>query len=254
MRYENKTAVVTGGNSGIGLATARRLREEGARVAIFGRNEQANAEAAESIGGDTLTVPGDVTNLDDLDHLAERVNDELGKIDLLVVNAGIARFAPVEAVDEAHFDQHFDINVKGAYFTIQKTLPLIADGGAIVLIASIVNQAGFPGASVYSASKAAMRSLARTLSAELLPRGIRVNVVSPGPIETPIYDKMGMDAEETNAFKQDFAATVPQKRMGRPEEIASVVAFLGSDDAGFVLGGEINVDGGMIDLLPRAAA
>ena len=252
MRYQHKHAVVTGGNSGIGLATAQRLEQEGARVAIFGRNAESLAEAARTIGENTLTVRGDVTNRADLSALSETVGREFGSIDTLVVNAGVAQFAPIEAVDDDHFDRHFDINVKGAFFTIQKLLPLIADGGSIVLVASVVNQAGFPNSSVYSATKGALRSFARTLSAELLPRGIRVNVVSPGPVETPIFGKMGFDADTTAGVKSGFASMVPLGRMGNPEEIASVVAFLGSDDASFIVGGEINADGGLIDLLPQA--
>ncbi|MDJ0840942.1 MAG: glucose 1-dehydrogenase [Acidobacteriota bacterium] len=252
MRFQNKVAVITGGNSGIGLASAHRLQQEGAQIAIFGRNQETLASAGEALGGDTLTVQGDVADNADLDRLIESVTERFGRIDTLVVNAGVAHFKPLNEVDEDHFDLHFNINVKGAYYTIQKALPLLAEGASVVLVGSVVTQAGFPGSSIYSASKAALRSFARTLSAELLPRKIRVNVVSPGPVETPIFDRMGAPKEQTDGMKQGFSAMVPLNRMGTPEEIAGVVAFLGSDDASFVVGADVNADGGMIDLLPQA--
>ncbi len=197
MRFQNKVAVITGGNSGIGLASAHRLQQEGADIAIFGRNTETLAAAGEALGQEALTVQGDVSKGADLDRLFEDVKSRFGRIDTLVVNAGVAFFQPLTEVGEEHFDQIFNINVKGAYYTIQKALPLLAEGASVVLVSSAVTEAGFAGTSIYTASKAALRSFARTLSTELLPRKIRVNVVSPGPVETPIFEKMGAPAEAT---------------------------------------------------------
>ena len=254
MRFQDKVAVITGGNSGIGLASAHRLQQEGADIAIFGRNADTLAAAGEALGQDTLKVQGDVTKSADLDRLFEDVKARFGRIDTLVVNAGVAFFQPLEEVGEDHFDQIFNINVKGAYYTIQKALPLLAEGASVVLISSAVTEAGFAGTSIYTASKAALRSFARTLSTELLPRKIRVNVVSPGPVETPIFEKMGAPAEATEGIKQGFSALVPLQRLGTASEIAGVVAFLGSDDSTFVVGVDIQADGGIVNLLPQPAA
>lgn len=247
-RLTGKVAVITGGNSGIGLAVARRFVTEGARVALFGRDETTLDAAVAELGDGAIGVVGDVQNHEDLDRLYHDVRAAYGSIDLLFVNAGVASVRPIEDVDEAHFDHLFGVNVKGAYFTVQKALPLLNDGGAIVLNTSIANQTGNPSMSVYSATKAALRSLARTFSAELVDRGIRVNAVSPGPIETPIFDRMGLPEEAKEAMAASFAERVPLKRFGSAEEIASAVLFLSSPESSFVLGHELVVDGGMTQL------
>ena len=191
-RMNNKVAVVTGGSSGIGLATAKRFIEEGAIVVVTGRNRQSLDRAVAQLGDGAIGITGDVANLDDLDHLYEEVRSRLGRIDVLFANAAIAPFAPLEMVTEAHFDTLFDVNVRGLFFSVQKALPLLTANASVILNASVVAQSGIPNTSIYSATKAAVRSLGRTLAAELSPRGIRVNVVSPGLIETPFWEKVGM--------------------------------------------------------------
>jgi NAD(P)-dependent dehydrogenase (short-subunit alcohol dehydrogenase family) len=244
-RLEGKVAVVTGGNSGIGLATAKRLQEEGARVAISGRNKETLEEAVRTIGNGVLAVQADVAKPAALERLYAEVNEKLGKIDVLFVNAGIAKFAPLAETSEGLFDEEFDINVKGAYFTIQKALPLLNDGASIVLNTSVADQKGNPGSSAYSATKAALRSLARTAAAELVGRRIRVNAVAPGPIQTPIFGKTGLPKEQIEEFEKEITARVPMKRVGKPEEVAATVAFLASQEASYITGVEINVDGGL---------
>ena len=244
-RLEGKVAVVTGGNSGIGLATAKRLQEEGARVAISGRNKQTLEEAVRTIGNGVVAVQADVAKPAALERLYAEVNEKLGKIDVLFVNAGVAKFAPLAETSEGLFDEEFDINVRGPYFTIQKALPLLNDGASIVLNTSVADQKGNPGSSAYSATKAALRSLARTAAAELVGRGIRVNAVAPGPIQTPIFGKTGLPKEQIEEFEKEITARVPMKRVGKPEEVAATVAFLASQDASYITGVEINVDGGL---------
>jgi NAD(P)-dependent dehydrogenase (short-subunit alcohol dehydrogenase family) len=241
---EGKVAVVTGGNSGIGLATAKRLKEEGARVAISGRSQKTLDEAVKTIGNGTVAVQADVARLTDLDKLYAEVSRKLGKIDVLFVNAGVAIFAPLSETSESVFDEQFDINVKGAYFTIQKALPLLNDGASIILNTSVVDSKGGIGTSAYAATKAALRSIARTAAAELVGRGIRVNAVAPGPIVTPILGRSGLPKEALDAFAKEIIEKVPMKRFGQPEEVAGVVAFLASQDASYITGVEINVDGG----------
>ncbi|MFZ0760360.1 MAG: SDR family oxidoreductase [Candidatus Sulfotelmatobacter sp.] len=243
-RFEGKTVVVTGGNSGIGLATARLFREEGARVAISGRDQKTLNEAAKAIGGETLAVKADVSKLADIDNLFAQVAAKFGKIDALFANAGIAKFAPLGESGEQMFDETFDTNVKGLYFTVQKALPHLNDNAGIVLNSSVVNSKGNPGTSVYSASKAAVRSLARTLAAELVGRGIRVNVVSPGPIETPILARSGMPQSAQDQFADQIKSRVPMKRFGTPEEVGHAVLFLASNEASYITGVDLKVDGG----------
>jgi NAD(P)-dependent dehydrogenase (short-subunit alcohol dehydrogenase family) len=247
-RLEGKVAVVTGGNSGIGRATAREFSEQGARVVISGRDQQTLDEAKREIGGDVLTVKADVSDLADTDRLFAVVKEKFGKVDVLFVNAGVGKFAPLEAVIEEFFDEIMDINFKGAYFTIQKALPFLNDNASIILNTSINAHIGMPNSSVYAASKAALLTLARTLSSELVARGIRVNAVSPGPVTTPIFNRMGLPPEQLQQIAEGIQSQVPMKRFGTPEEIAKTVLFLASSDSSFLLGTEIVADGGMSQL------
>ena len=243
-RLEGKVAVVTGGNSGIGLATAKRLHDEGARVAISGRSQKTLDEAVKFLGKEVLAVQADVSKLTDLDKLFTAVRQKFGKIDVLFVNAGVAKFAPLDAVTEEHYDELFDINTKGAYFTIRKALPYLNDGASIILNTSVVSHQGIVNGTVYAATKAALRSLSRSVAAELVGRNIRVNAVAPGPIETPILERTGLPKEALDEFVKTIIATVPMKRFGKPEEVAATVAFLASSDASYITGVEIDVDGG----------
>jgi NAD(P)-dependent dehydrogenase (short-subunit alcohol dehydrogenase family) len=244
-RLEGKVAVVTGGNSGIGLATAQRFQEEGARVVISGRSRKTLDEAIKTIGNGVVAIQADVSTLPEIDKMFAEISRKVGKIDVLFVNAGVAKFAPFAETPESIYDEQFDINIKGAYFTIQKSLPLLNDGASIILNTSVADQKGTVGASAYSATKAALRSLARTTAAELAGRGIRVNTVAPGPIATPIFGRTGLPQEAVDEFAKEIVAKVPMKRFGQPEEVAGVVAFLASQDASYITGVEINVDGGL---------
>ena len=244
-RLTGKVAVVTGGNSGIGLATAKRFHEEGAKVVISGRDQKTLDEAVKTIGGDVVAVRGDVSKLADLDKLYKTVAEKFGKIDVLFANAGIGKFAPLGDSTEAMFDETFDINVKGVYFTIQKALPLLSEGASIIINSSVASESGLSGGSIYSATKAAVRSFARTLTAELVGRGIRINVVSPGPIQTPILSRNGLSQEAIDEMALYLVSKVPMNRFGKPEEIADAVLFLASPESSYVTGVDINVDGGM---------
>ena len=244
-KLAGKVAVVTGGSSGIGLATAQRFAAEGAHVVITGRRQAELDAAVKSIGHGVLAIRGDVSNLADLDRLYDTVKQKHGRIDVLFANAGGGEFAPLGSITEEHFDKTFNINVKGLLFTVQKALPLFRDGGSIILNASIVSIKGMPAFSVYSATKAAVRSFARSWTMDLKDRKIRVNAVSPGPIDTPILDGLGKTEEERQQFKAGMAAAVPMGRIGRPEELANAALFLASDESSFVTGIELFVDGGM---------
>lgn len=244
-KLNGKVALVTGGNSGIGLATAKKYSQQGASVIITGRNQKNLDEAVAEIGSNVHAIQGDVSNLADLDRLYKEVESHYSKIDILFANAGIAEFATLEAVTEDFYDRHFDINVKGLFFTVQKALPLLNDGSSIILNASIVATKGFSNFSVYSATKAAVRSFARTWATDLAPRKIRVNAISPGPIQTPLYGKFGLPEEQVQEMGAAMVAQVPLARFGQAEEIADAALFLASNDSSYINGVELPVDGGM---------
>jgi NAD(P)-dependent dehydrogenase (short-subunit alcohol dehydrogenase family) len=244
MKLKDKVAVITGGTTGIGFATAKRFIDEGAQVVFTGRTQSTLDAAQAELGARALGVRGDVAKLADLDRLYATVKQRFGRVDILFANAGVARFAPAEQVDEAFFDAQFDVNVKGLYFTVIKALPLMSKGGTIILNSSIANSTGMATMSVYAATKAAVRSFARTFSSELGPKGIRVNAVSPGPIETPIFEKLGLPKEAMDGFADAIGQRTALARFGRPEEIANTVLFLASDESSFVVGADFVVDGG----------
>jgi NAD(P)-dependent dehydrogenase (short-subunit alcohol dehydrogenase family) len=239
-KLEGKVAVITGGSSGLALASAKRFVEEGAYVFITGRRQEALDEAVKLIGRNVTGVRGDAANLDDLDRLFDTVKREKGKIDILYASAGWGEATNLGEITEQHFDTIFDLNVRGTLFAVQKALPLLNDGGSIFMTGSVASLKGFPGFSVYSASKAALHSFARTWLNELKSRNIRVNVLHPGPIATPMQDQV-LD----EAGKKMFESLIPRGTMGRPEEIASAALFLASDDSSFVNGVELSVDGGL---------
>ncbi len=244
-RLNGKVAVVTGGNSGIGLAAAQRLQKEGARVAISGRSQKTLDEASKILGKDALVVQADVSKLPEIDKLFSAVAAKFGKIDVLFVNAGVATFAPFAGFTEAAYDELFDINAKGAFFTVQKALPHLNDGASVILNTSVASHIGNPTGVAYGATKAAMRSFVRGLAADLAGRNIRINAVAPGPIQTPIFDRIGLPKEQVDQAVQGFIAAVPLKRIGKPEEVAGAVAFLASSDSSYVTGIELSVGGGI---------
>ena len=245
-KLEGKIAVVTGGSSGIGLATAKRFVEEGARVVITGRREKELELAASIIGENVTTVVGDVSRLDDLDRLYDVVKEKHGHLDILFANAGAGTIAPLAGATEAHFDQTFDVNVKGMFFTVQKALPLFKDGGSIILNSSVSNVLGLPGFTAYAASKAAVRNFARGWTMELKDRKIRVNCMSPGAIDTPaLATTTGLTPEQAEQAAEQFTTQIPMGRRGMPEEIAAAVTFLASDESSYITGIDLPVDGGM---------
>lgn len=244
-KLDGKIALVTGGSTGIGLATAKQFVAEGAYVFITGRRQPELDAAVKTIGSNVTAIKADASNLADLDALYARIKQDKGRVDVVFANAGGGEFAPLGSITEEHFDKTFDTNVKGLLFTVQKALPLMPDGGSIILNASIVSIKGMAAFSVYSATKAAVRSFARSWTTDLKDRKIRVNVVSPGPIETPGVAGLVKTEEELKGLHAHLAAGVPLGRIGRPEEIAKVAVFLASDDASYVAGVELFVDGGM---------
>ncbi len=243
-KLEGKTALITGGNSGIGLATAKRFVDEGAYVFITGRRKPELAAAVKEIGRNVTGVQGDVSNLGDLDRLVAQIKREKGKLDIVFANAGVARFAALGTITEDLYDSIFDINVKGLLFTVQKALPLLPDGASIILNASIVASKGLPANSVYSATKAAIRSFARAWTTDLKDRRIRVNAVSPGSIDTPGLSNLLASSETGQQRLKMISNAVPLGRLGTPDEIAKAVVFLASDDSSYVTGTELFVDGG----------
>ena len=247
-RLQNKVAVITGGNSGIGLATAQLFVEQGARVAILGRDEKTLKSAAEQLGPGTLALQGDISRMEDLDRLYARTVEAFGKVDIVFANAGVVKLRTIEASDEAVFDALVNINFKGTYFTVQKALPHLNPKASIILNTSMVGSLGVPLTSVYAATKAAVRSLARSFSAELVDRGIRVNALSPGAIHTPIGTKMDSPREVLTDYGMKVMGRVPMKRIGSAEEVARAALFLASDESSYVLGVELAVDGGITQL------
>jgi NAD(P)-dependent dehydrogenase (short-subunit alcohol dehydrogenase family) len=247
-KFTGKVAVITGGSTGIGLATAKRFIAEGMdHVFITGRRKNALDAAVAEIGKNVTAVQGDVANMADLDRLYDAVRKQNRRIDVLFANAGVSQQRPVESVDEAFFDLHFDANVKGLFFTVQKALPLLKDGASVILNGSIVTVKGFTGITVYSATKAAVRSFARTLANELRDRRIRVNTLSPGHIDTPLLETRAQ-GDALTRLKEGFAKNVPLGRLGEPDEIARVASFLASDEASYVNGVELFVDGGVAQI------
>ncbi|MFD8220437.1 SDR family NAD(P)-dependent oxidoreductase [Streptomyces sp. NPDC059697] len=244
-RLDGKVAVVTGGSSGIGFATAQQFVEEGAFVFITGRRRPELDKAKDEIGRNVTTVQGDISVSADLDRLFRTVAEEKGKIDVVVANSGLVDPQAFGRITEAGFDRTFNVNARGTLFTAQKALPLMNDGGSIILVGSIAGHIGVEGYTTYSATKAALRSYARTWTKELKGRGIRVNVLSPGPIDTPIMDSQADSKEGVDAIKEAFASVIPLGRMGRPEEVAAAAVFLASDESSFCAGMELTVDGGM---------
>ena len=243
-RFNGRVAVVTGGNSGIGLGVAKAYAREGASVVITGRDQKTLQAAAEEIGPGTLAIKSDATKISDIENAMSRIREQFGRIDALFVNAGVAKLIPIGEVTETFFDETFNVNVKGVLFTVQKALPLMRSGSAIVLNASINGHKAMPNTTVYAASKAAVISLVKNLSIELVERGIRVNSISPGPIESALLSR-DLSAEELQQTKDWIVSQVPMKRFGQPEEIAAAVLYLTSPESGFVIGADLIIDGGM---------
>lgn len=247
-RFTDKIVVITGGTSGIGLAAARRFISEGAKVVVTGRSPQSVRDAQKELGANGVAIAADVTKSAELDALFRQVRETYGRIDVLYANAGIAKLGSVAETTEDVFDDIVDANFRGAYFTVQKALPLLRDGGAIVFTTSWFDVVGIAGTSAVSASKAALRNFTRTLASELIGRNIRVNAVSPGVIATPLFGKLGLSEANAEELGKALLAQIPAKRFGKPEEVANAVAFLASDDASYITGVELAVDGGRTQL------
>ncbi|MEH6537716.1 MAG: SDR family oxidoreductase [Psychroserpens sp.] len=252
MRLKNKVAVITGGNSGIGLGIAQEFKKEGAVGTIVGRNQKTLDSSSELLSPNFIGIQTDVTKTEALENIFKRTENEFGKLDILVVNAGGAigngTLGSVVNTSEEDYTRMVDLNLKSVFFTVQKALPYLKDGSSIVLIASIATQKAFDGLTVYSAAKAGVRSFARTFSRDLLDRNIRVNVLSPGTIETPLFGKLGLPDEVADQAKEQFADLIPVKRLGQPKDMGRVAVFLASDDSSFLLGEEIVADGGVVNL------
>lgn len=244
-KFQDKVVVISGGNSGIGLEAVKGFLKEGAKVVFSGRRQEALDEASATLSGSFKAVLADQSKPADNQKLIEEAVHAYGKIDVLFANAGVAFFAPADQIDEDHFDSQFNINIKGPMFLVKHAIPHLNDGGSIIFNTSIVHQKGFDGAAVYSATKGALRAYNKVLTTELAPRNIRVNSIAPGPIGTPIYGKMGMTEEVVSEMGEGFASMVPLKRFGEPKEITDAVLFLASDEASYVNGVELSVDGGL---------
>lgn len=247
MRFSGKTAVILGGNSGIGLSAAKKFADEGAKVAITGRNKKTLEQAKEKTGA-TLASVCDIADLDALEGFYAELQTQLNTIDMLIINAGIGGFAYLREVTPEYWDEIHDINLRGAFFAAQKALPLMGPGGSIVFTGSIGSVLGIPGNSVYAAAKAGLRSIARSLAAELVSEQIRVNIVSPGPTETPIINRSGLSPEGVEGLRKVMTEAVPMKRMGTPDEIADSILFLSSNAASFITGVDLFVDGGCVEI------
>lgn len=247
-KLEGKIALVTGGNSGIGLATAELFRQEGAKVIITARSEETYQKAKKELGAKFDIIKTDVRQVSEIAALMKMIKEKYSKIDVLFANAGVALFMPTEQIEEEFFNNHFDTNVRGLYFSVALAVPLLSNGASVVLNASAVSGKGLFGSSVYSATKAAVRSFARTWTLELASKGIRFNVLSPGPIETPIYSKLGMSPEQIQAFATQIQKSTPAGRFGKSEEMAKVALFLASSDSSYVYGADLAADGGFAQI------
>lgn len=245
MKLANKIAVITGGNSGIGLAIAEEFITQGARVVIFGRDQKKLDQALQKLGTNAAAIAGDVTKIADLDKLFQTTTEKFGKIDILVANAGLGKDIKIEQASEQDFDKLFDVNVKGVFFTVQRALPCLNNRASIILIASVAGQLGRPNISLYSATKAAVISFARSFAAELLPRNIRVNSLSPGYVYTPFFEELNVSEADLKKFAE---AILPMKRMGQPEEIAKGALFLASEDSSYMTGTDLLIDGGRLNV------
>ncbi|MFC4699724.1 glucose 1-dehydrogenase [Glaciecola siphonariae] len=247
-KLQNKVAVITGGNSGIGLTSAQTFINEGAKVVIFGRNQQSLDEAVETLGPNAYSVQGDVSKLEDLERLKKETEDKFGNVDILFVNAGLGVFAPLDQIDEAAYDKQFDINVKGAFFTVQKFQSIMNENSSVILTASAVHEKGVPTGSLYFATKAAVRSLSRTLAAELAPQKIRVNTLSPGIVRTQFADKTNLSNEDFEGFIEMVASQAPLQRAGTTQEIANGALFLASDESAYMTAADLLIDGGWMSI------